>query len=1145
VNEPLRAPAIEIQPTLSLLIDSQAPNPSPETASRRHSGHAPMNKRVSQLLLTVGLTIVHCVSAFAAAPSVTITEIDEVIPTYQSGPPEPNPMFYFGRMSQGAEGRVYPYPLYNNLTDRKADQTYRLVYLENEYVKIGIAPGIGGRLFSAFDKTNGYDYVYRQHVIKPALIGLIGAWISGGVEWNIPHHHRASTYLPVQYRTEENADGSKTVWVGELEIRDRMRWAVGYTLHPGSSVLTCSIRILNRTPLEQTMLCFANIAVNSNDDYQVIYPPSTQWVTHHFKREFTQWPIARQPYGGVNWDGQDVSYTRNHSAANSMFAWNYDEDFCAGYDHGKQAGFLSVADHHQVPGKKFWTWGNGPRGKLWEKILTDNDGPYIELMVGAYSDNQPDYTWLQPYAARSFDMNWYPFRDIGGVKDATVDAAVNIEVKDGIIHYGFYSTKAQKGATTRLTIAGKIVAEATLTIDPATPYTNKLPLPAGATPHDVRASLLDAQGRELVGYSPIKLTPTPPPAPYTHPKEPADYKTDEQLTLSAQRIGQFHDPDRDPEPWFEEQLRRDPGNSAAHTGLGLRALRAARYVEAQKHFTAAVSRLTDNHTTPKNAEPLYYLGVALRGQDRLAEAYDAFFKAAWKQEWKAPAYFQLAEISALQGDLPQALAHVNHSLEGNALNVRAYGLKAALLRHLKREAEARETVAYGLRQTDPLDVRLRAEGWLLARDAKSGQPLFATLNDHLITAQELAAEYANAGLWADATLLLGEAIKANGPAAASPLIHYYLGHFAEKLGQADVAARHRRTAASQSPAYVFPFQAELISVLRRAMAANPTDARAPYYLGNLLYDWQPAEALTLWEKAAALDPTHATVWRNLSVAYAQSKTPDAKAKAVAAIERAVALPNVQATHLAERDAFYADTAVAPAQRLAALEKHRALIANHDEALARLISLKIFTGKIDEAISLLQSRTFNIWEGGTKFNSGYLWTDAHLARGIARLKAGQAREALTDFLLTTQYPDNLRAYDDGSRLAELGYWTGRAHEALGDRAQATALWQRAAEAKFSTGRRNSDVETPDEAFRHATHDYHRALALRSLGQKDEADKILRGLAQTGTADTPQRYATGLGHAGLGGKDQARAQLTATLSAQPDNLGAAWALQRLND
>ena len=211
----------------------------------------------------------------ADAAAVKVWEEQIVIPTYLAGAPEPNPIFHLGRNSQGAQGRVYPYPLYDILTHQKVDKSYTIVYLENEYIRIGILPEIGGRIFEGVDKTNNYNFIYRQHVIKPALIGLIGAWISGGVEWNIPHHHRASTFLPVQYRLEENGDGSKTVWVGELEVRHRMRWAVGYTLRPGRSYLEAQVRILNRTPVVETMLCFANVAVHVNENYQVIFPPGT------------------------------------------------------------------------------------------------------------------------------------------------------------------------------------------------------------------------------------------------------------------------------------------------------------------------------------------------------------------------------------------------------------------------------------------------------------------------------------------------------------------------------------------------------------------------------------------------------------------------------------------------------------------------------------------------------------------------------------------------------------------------------------------------------------------------------------------------------------------------------------------------------
>src|SRR5271157_3732219 len=385
-----------------------------------------MKLKLSCLLLFCAAVL--CAAATSPA-GVTVTEKNIDIPTYLVGDPEPNPMFYFGRQSQGAQAPFYPYPMVDSLSGKKVDKTYKIVYLENEYLRIGILPEIGGRLFEGIDKTNGYNFIYRQHVIKPALIGLIGAWISGGIEWNIPHHHRATTFLPVQYRVEDNGAGGKTVWVGELEIRHRMRWAVGYTLRPGKSYLECSVRILNRTPFANTMLCFANVAVHVNENYQVIFPPHTQFVTYHAKNQFTTWPIATTRYNGADFTrGVDVSWYSNHFSANSMFAWNYEDDFFAGYDHGREAGIISVADHHVVPGKKFWTWGNGPRGRMWDHILTDTDGPYIELMAGAYSDNQPDYSWLQPGETKSFRMYWYPFHGIKGVKHANLEAGVNLEV---------------------------------------------------------------------------------------------------------------------------------------------------------------------------------------------------------------------------------------------------------------------------------------------------------------------------------------------------------------------------------------------------------------------------------------------------------------------------------------------------------------------------------------------------------------------------------------------------------------------------------------------------------------------------------------------------------------------------------------------
>jgi hypothetical protein len=636
-----------------------------------------MNRRLFSLMAGVFAVAGPLQPRTACADSVKLSETDEVIPTYKSGPPEPNPMFYFGRDSQGAEGRIYPYPLYDNLTNVRSEQSYHLVYLENKYIKVGIAPEIGGKLFSAVDKTDNYDFVYHQHVIKPALIGLIGAWISGGIEWNIPHHHRASTFLPVQYRTESNPDGSKTVWVGELEVRQRMCWAVGYTLRPGSSVLECSVRIINRTPLPNSMLCFANVAVNANDNYQIIFPPDTQWVTYHFKRDFAAWPIASGHYNGTDFGaGTDVSWYKNHQSANSMFAWNYTDDFYAGYDHGRAAGTMSIADHHIVPGKKFWTWGNGPRGKMWDNILTDTDGPYIELMVGAYSDNQPDYSWLQPFEERSFLMNWYPFRDIGGVKNANLEAAVNLEVTNGTASLA--SARQRNFPTPRAAHGGRqngFWKRTFPSIRPSPTRTNRSPFPpvwmsTTCVPRSPRKS------RELVAYSPVRLIPAPRPAAVTPTPAPERIMNDEELFLAGLRVDQFHDPKLDADPYWEEVLKRDPGDTEANTGLGLLDLRNAKFADAEQHFRKALDRLTAKYTTPKNAEPLYYLGVALAAQGKTDEAFDTFLQGRLEPGMEVARVF-LARGNRLgaRGFFGAALNYANSSLDANALNVRAYGLK--------------------------------------------------------------------------------------------------------------------------------------------------------------------------------------------------------------------------------------------------------------------------------------------------------------------------------------------------------------------------------------------------------------------------------------------------------------------------------------
>lgn len=1109
---------------------------------------------VAMIVLSVAMA-----SWAAAAAQVTVHEEKVTIPTYLIGPPDPNPQFYLGGNSQGAQHRIYPYPAYDNLTTEKKDKTYTMVYLENEYVKIGILPELGGKVFEAVDKTNGYDFIYHQHVIKPALISLLGAWISGGIEWDLPHHHRATSFLPMQYKIEENPDGSKTVWVGELELRDRMDWAVGLTLHPGKSYLEASFRMINRTPVPTSMLSFSNVAVHVNDSYQVIYPPSTQFVTYHAKKDFTTWPIATTKFNGADYTaGVDVSWYKNHATASSMFAWNYQDDFFAGYDHGKNAGIMSIADHNVVPGKKFWTWGNGPSGLAEDHLLTDSDGPYIELMVGAYSDNQPDYSWLQPDETRTWTQYWYPFRDIDGVKNANIDAAVNLDVKDGKATVGFYSTEARPSARVTLKLKEQVLLDQTVAISPGHSFVKTVAMPVGADEHDLRAAI-EANGRELVAYSPIRLQPETMPSPVVDPPPPAEVKTTEELYLAGLRMEQFHAPgNADPNAYWQEALRRDPGDVRVNTVLGIDAIKGGRYAEAEKLLRKVLERATANYTSPKDGEPFYYLGLALKGQGKLDDAYAEFFKSTWSAAWRSPGYFAVAEIAATKGDYAAALMNDEHALEANSLNLRALALKAALLRHTGKSAAA--PIA-AVRKIDPLDVQGMSEEWLATKTAASAAALMTAVSEHPATGLEAASDYMNAGLWQDGTTLLTQIASANAdPAKVSPLVYYDLAYFAEQMHEGAKAREYDKLAEKAAPDYVFPFQMEMIAVLEDAMLANPRDSRAPYYLGNLLFDWQPRRAQELWEKSAALGANFPVVYRNLAMVY--TREGDQRDKALAALEKAVQFGG-NALVLSDLDKLYEENGVPPAKRLAVMESHQSVV-NRDEVIAREVNLDIFAGKPGAATELLQARFFRAWEGGGRFSLGDSWINANLELGHQKMAAKEYAQALADYQAAQQIPVNLQeaAGDVSGRRSEIDYWIGTAYEAQGNMEKARSFWTEASAGGGSAAARPSGPGplrsrgnigglAAGVHVEQATM-YYQALSLEKLGQMDRAKAMFTQLVDSGgkalgsaTPAQPMQvadahYVQGLGELGLNKRDLARQDFSLALKASPDHYAAMRAL-----
>ncbi|MDQ0877823.1 hypothetical protein QFZ77_006482 [Paenibacillus sp. V4I3] len=458
---------------------------------------------------------------------VRVWEEETSIPTYGIGEPDRNPMFLEKRVYQGSSGKVYPHPVIDKIEDEKKMQSYRLVILENEYVRIEIMPELGGRIYRALDKTNDYDFVYYNRVIKPALVGLAGPWISGGIEFNWPQHHRPNTYGPVEYKLSENEDGSATVWVSEIDRMYGTKVTAGFTLYPGKAYLEISAQLYNRTPEPQTFLWWANPAVAVNDDTQSVFPPDVTAVFDHGKRDVSRFPIATGTYYKMDYSaGVDISRYRNIPVPTSYMAYKSDYNFVGGYDHGVQAGLLHVANHHVSPGKKQWTWGNGEFGQAWDRNLTDEDGSYIELMTGVYTDNQPDFTWLQPYEEKSFKQYFMPYKNIGIVKNASIDAAVNLEVdektREAVVLA--YATSLFQSAIVELKGIHRTYLKEVVELSPNHTFKSVITLDENDHPYDLKLTVRDAKGTLLIAYQPAKPSIEQVPDAAKPLQEPAELK---------------------------------------------------------------------------------------------------------------------------------------------------------------------------------------------------------------------------------------------------------------------------------------------------------------------------------------------------------------------------------------------------------------------------------------------------------------------------------------------------------------------------------------------------------------------------------------------------------------------------------------------
>ncbi|QHN03601.1 DUF5107 domain-containing protein [Granulicella sp. WH15] len=1023
--------------------------------------------------------------------SVKAWEEPVVMRSYLPAEPDPNPLFLEKRVYQGSSGRVYPMAVIDRIDTEPRSQEWKAVHIENEFIRLMIMPEIGGRIHVGYDKLNGYDFFYRQNVIKPALVGLAGPWISGGVEFNWPQHHRPATFMPVEVSIErDEKDGSVTIWCSDQDPMVRMKGMHGVCLHPGKGFVELKVRLYNRTQDTQTFLWWANVATRVHEKYQSFFPTDVRFVADHAKRAVTEFPLSQGLYYGIDYgersihgvpkeempahfvpDGSyapnDLSWYANIPVPTSYMIANSKGDFAGGYDHAADAGMVHVANHHISPGKKQWTWGNHEFGYAWDRSLTDSDGPYVELMSGVYTDNQPDFSFLAPGETKTFSQFWYPLREIGVPDLANTEAAVRAEILPGRVAVHLLVTRPLSQATLSVKLEGGEIGSWHGELRPESPLHKEFPIGGDTIGLEIVLKIGEGADEQVIlRFAPEEIIAAPSPIVAVEPDLPHDIQSNDELYLIGLHLEQYRHATRHPEDYWLEAVRRDSEDSRSNHALGRWHMRRGEFEVAERYLRVAIARLTERNPNPYDGEPHYNLGLTLSFQGKEAEAYDAFYKSTWNAAWRGPAYHRLGEIDARRHQWKLALDHLERSLRADADNLNARNLKAVMLRRLGRDEEAHACLE-ATRQLDPLDNWSR---YLLSGAApKNGQQRL-----------DFGLDLVRSGLLEEARDVLSHG-RIEGRDGAGTMLLYTLAHVYFLLDDAEKGMDTYRFAAAADRVYVFPNRLEEFQVLKAAIERNPIDSRAPYYLGNLLYDrCRHEEAIEQWERATKLDADNATAWRNLGIAYYNVLGDGDKSRH--AFERARETAPSDARIVYEQDQLMKRTGVSPELRLAALRQHRNLVASRDDLAVELASLYNQVGLPEEALKVLLNRRFQPWEGGEGLVLSQ-YVRANLLLGQKALTAGDPTEATLRFEAAWNPPQSIsEAKHLLMNLSMIDYWLGVSFDANQDRERAVLHWRRAAK------HRGDFQQMQVHAISENT--YWSALALSSLGLEEEARELFQ-------------------------------------------------------
>ena len=968
-------------------------------------------------ILAAFLIILSLMGTAIAAEKVQVSEGNLNLPTYPWYD-DPNPAF--GVLENTI---YYPYTRQDLIAKTKTNQSYRTLYLENEYLKVACIPALGGRIYSVLDKTTNEEMFHRNDEVKPALIAMRGAWISGGIEWNHgPQGHTVSVVSPVDVMTQEHADGSASLVIGNTEKMFHTRWIVVLTLHPGKAYLDEQIRIFNPTDGLHPYYFWNCTAFPNRPGTRFIYPMSLG--TDHAGTTFFDWPID---------NGKDLTYLKNYPTMSSVFAYECAFDFFGAYDVDKNRGLVSYANHRVVQGKKAWTWGTDDFGVVSQLSLSDagrEGAPYIEVQSGPLR-TQADYGMLWPHQQVDWREYWYPVHGLGnGFEFATRDVVVQATRNSNkSLELRILATSVFPQASCVLSQGARILLDQKLDLSPAQATSVQLPDPPEGR---IRVRLISGGSETLLDFeTPLDIPKMTRPdltkkLARSDGQPTADEKYGEAFLLDSQSN---QDAARKA---YEEVLTQDPQHVKALCGLAELDIELGQYKNAEERVRKAVARDANSGTA------WYLLGVARLRQSDSTEALDCAYKTAKTPDLVGAGFDLAGRALMVKGDYPNAIQAFKQALMQAPQDTEIRNHLIAAFHTLPVYAETVRTLIADAKTTDPLDyfphVMAALQGlepWdQFVHDWRS------SCGEQEFTLLELASKLMDLNLLSDAETLLN---KAYGADQSAPLPLYYLAYVNHCMGREPQAQDYLKRAEATSCAFVFPHRVQELPILEYATASS-TNGHAVLLLGYLNASLGRLDAaLPLWERAVAADPSLHTAWRLLGY-HAWKKQNDPK-KAENYYRKAIEADTKD--QVPYRD--LAELLTTQNRRQEAIKLVEQMpkepVVRYD-VLLWLAEAYIAEQRFEDCITLLRTAKSSNWEGGTRPHD--LFVTALVGRAKTLFDAGKYEAALADLQESLTFPANLEV---GARYkltdAETRYWMGKTLLALGKTEEAKAAWREGA------------------------------------------------------------------------------------------------------